>query len=86
MSLFIDLLLALEFPSARARIDEVDCVGIVGPFAHRPQSFGLDQLDAKRIGEAGDDFDLQLAELAALALEPVGPDMRAGFGRNQAGR
>ena len=43
---------------------EIDGVGVVRPLARRAQGFGLDELDAERIGEARDNIDLQLAELA----------------------
>ena len=69
-------------PSSHGKIDRV---GIARPLPHRPQSLGLDELDAERIGEAGYEFHLQFAELAALPVEPLGPDMRAGLGRDQLG-
>ena len=62
---------------------EVYGIWVIGPFAHRAHRFGLNELDTERIGEAGDKLDLQFAQLAALALEPVGPNMRAGLGRDQ---
>ena len=62
---------------------EVDRVGIVRPLARGAQGFGLDELNSERVGKSGDDIDLQPAEFAALALEPVGPDMGAGLGRDE---
>jgi hypothetical protein len=62
---------------------EIGSVGIVWPLAHRPQGLRFDEFGAQRVGEARDKLDLQLAEAGALALEPVGPDMRAGFSRNK---
>ena len=65
---------------------KIDCVGVVGVLAHRAQSLGLDKLHAERIGEARDEVNLQFAKFAALAVETVGPDMRAGLGSRLAGR
>ena len=53
---------------------EIDRIGVGRPLAHRAQGLGVDELDAERVGDARDRLDLQFAELAALALEPVGPD------------
>ena len=49
------------------------------------QSFRLKELYAQSVGDARHRLDLQFAELAAVALETVGPDMRAGLGRDQLG-
>jgi hypothetical protein len=67
-------------PSAHRKIDRV---GVGRPFPRRAQALGLKELHAERVGDAGDGLDLQGAELPALALEPVRPDMRAGLGRNE---
>ena len=57
----------------------------VRPLAHRPQSFRLHEFHPERIGEAGDDVNLQLAELRPFAVESVGPDLRPRLGRDQPG-
>ena len=77
--------LGFVFQLRRSTHPKIDRVRIVRPLAHRPQSLGFDQLNPERIGEARDELHLQLAELAALAVEPVGPDMRAGLGRDELG-
>ena len=64
---------------------EIGRVGIIWPITHRPQALGLDQFHPERIGEPRDDVELQLAEIRALPLEPVSPDVRAGFGRDELG-
>ena len=64
---------------------KIDCVRIVRPLAHRAQGFGLDELHPERVGKAGDELDLQLPQLAAVAVEPVGPHMGAGLGRDELG-
>jgi hypothetical protein len=48
---------------------EVDGVGVVRALARRTQSFGPDELDAERIGEARNNIDLQLTQLVTLAVE-----------------
>ncbi len=62
---------------------QIDRIGVRRPRPQRAQVFGLEELDAERIGDARHRLDLQFAELAAIALETVGPDMGAGLGRNQ---
>jgi hypothetical protein len=53
------------------------------PPADRAQSLGVDELGAERIADARDRLGLQFAEFGALAFEPVGPNMRAGLGRDE---
>jgi hypothetical protein len=85
-NVFIDrLAVAGRVRHGRGTHCDIVSVGIVWPLSHRTQGFRLDQFDAERIGETGDEFDLQLAELAPVAVKAVGPDMRAGLGRNELG-
>ena len=65
-------------PGRPASQQEIDRVRVVRPLAHRAQILSFDELYSERVGEPRDEVDLQLAKLAALAVEPVGPDMRAG--------
>jgi hypothetical protein len=39
----------------------------------------------KSLAKASALIDLQIARLAAVAVEPVGPDLRAGLGRDELG-
>jgi hypothetical protein len=45
--------------------------------------YGLVAQPLKSLAKASALIDLQIAGLAALAVEPVGPDLRAGLGRDE---
>jgi hypothetical protein len=62
---------------------QIDRVRIFGLFAYRPKAFRLDEFLSKRMGETGDDFELQLTDVAPFALETVGPHMGPRLGRNE---
>ena len=69
-------------PPAHGKIDRVR---IVRSFAHRAQSLSLHEFHAQRVCQPRNELNLQLTELTPVALETVGPDMRACFGRDQLG-
>ena len=62
---------------------QIDRIRIFGSFADRPKAFCLDEFLAKRMGETGDHFELQLTEVASFALETVGPNMGPRLGRDE---
>ena len=53
--------------------------------SRRARKLGSCQFRAKRIRDPGDNVHLQFAELGAVALEAVGPNMCAGVGRDKLG-
>jgi hypothetical protein len=59
---------------------EVERVRIVRPLMYRPQGFGLHEFDAQAIGEPRHDLVLHFEQIDDRLVEPLGPDVRAGFG------
>ena len=85
MSLLIDLLSPLEFNFALARIARSAASGLLGRSRIDRSASALTNSTPSELARRETNVDLQLSELAALALEPVGPHMRAGLGRDELG-
>ena len=64
-------------PSQTLKI-EVHRVGGRGPF--RASRLGGDELGVQRARQARDDFVLHVEEIGERLVEPLGPEMIAGFG------
>ncbi len=64
---------------------EVNGVGVAGMLAKGAQALGSCQFGAKGIRDPRDNVHLQFAELGAVAIEAVGPNMCAGVGRDKLG-
>ena len=69
-------------PSQTLKI-EVHRVGVRGLF--RPSRLGGDELGVQRACQARDDFVLHVEEIGERLVEPLGPEMTAGFGVDAAG-
>ena len=67
-------LLVVERPTAHDEIVRIR-VGRAGAL----RRFRLDQFIAQGVGQPRDDLILQLEQISHVLLEPLGPEMRAGF-------
>ena len=61
--------------AAHIEVDDVWVFGVGSRFRFRPDEFVV-----QRIGQSRDHLILQFEEVRYVLLEPVGPEMRAGFG------
>ena len=67
-------------PSRTLKI-KVHRVGVWSLF--RASRLGGGELGVQRVREAGDDFVLHVEEIGERLIEPLGPEMIAGFGVDQ---
>jgi hypothetical protein len=64
-----------RFGAAHVEVDEARVFGVGCGFRVRP-----DELVVQGIRQSRDHLILQLEQVGQVFFEPVGPDMRAGFG------
>jgi hypothetical protein len=63
-----------RFVAAHVEVDSVWVFGVGSGLRVRPDEFVV-----QRIGQSGGHLILQLEQVGHVFLEPVGPEMRAGF-------